>query len=433
MIRITITTVFLIYVGTLFGQTKQTLHDTIATYFDEVKLATYKSTDLWNLDIYGPILLVNPITREVYANTSDSLGALKKDGKIYTGKLPGNILIGNYSLNWGGLNWAMVLTIFITNNKAERVDLFTHELFHRVQPLLNFPRVNDQNNGHLDSKNGRIYLRLELEALVKALNSVDKNERNNHTLNALYFRKYRYKLFPNAYSSEATIEINEGIASYTGKVMRNLNEKGFSSLMVTKITDFFKEQSYVQMFAYNTIPAYGFMLRESNKYWNKKITSETNLTDFFISAFGFNDKMKQQINVDSISFLYNGLTIVKEETEREERIKKTVLEYKKKFLEQPHFEILLEKKRMSYDTRYIVTIEDLGFVYPTMKATDNWGVLDIKDVGGFLNPTKDKVIITIPTKIDGSNISGEGWTLLLNDNYKVIKDEKTNNYSIVKE
>jgi len=427
----TLTSIFFILLfQTSFGQKTLTYTDSISSYFDEVKVATKANKILWDLDLYGPIIIVNPYTRQSYSNLPDTIGILKKDGEIFTGKLPSNILVGNYSLNWGGLNWAMVLTVFIKNNKDDRVDLFTHELFHRVQPLLNFRKVNDQNNAHLDSKKGRMYLRLELEALVKALKSADKNERNRHILNALNFRKYRYELFPNAYSSEATIEINEGIASYTGKVMRNLNEKEFDNLIVNKITDFFKEQTYVQMFAYNTIAAYGFLLRDLDKYWNKKVTSESNLTDFFISAFGFNDKINQQINVDSISLLYNGVTIIKEETEREERIKKTVLEYKKKFLEQPHLEISFEKKRMSYDTRYIVTIEDLGFVYPTMKATDNWGVLDIKDVGGFLNPAKDKVIITVPTKTDGNSIKGEGWTLQLNEGYTIFKDETTGNYTL---
>ena len=428
---LTISILFLLF-RTSYGQKTLTYNDTISSYFDEVKIAANKGKNLWDKDLYGPIIIVNPYTRQAYSNFPDSIGIFKKEGKIYTGKLPGNILVGNYSLKWGGLNWAMILTIFITNNKAERVDLFTHELFHRVQPLLNFQRVNDQNNGHLDSKNGRVYLRLELEALVKALNSVDKNERNNHLLNALYFRKYRYKLFPNAYSSEATIEINEGIASYTGKVMRNLNEKEFNNLMVTRITDFIKEQTYVQMFAYNTIPAYGFMLRASNKFWNKKVNSETNLTDFFISAFGVTNKINRQINIDSLSNYYSAAIIMKQENEREERIKKTVLAYKEKFLGQAHFEILFEKKRISYDTRYIVTIEDLGFVYPTMKATDTWGVLDIKDVGGFLNPEKNKVIITIPTKVDGNNISGEGWTLELNNDFTIDKDEKTGNYFLKK-
>lgn len=426
-----ITSIFIVLLfQTSFGQKSLTINDSISSYFDEVKVATKTNKKLWDMNLYGPIIIVNPYTRQAYSNFPDSTGILIKEGKIFTGKLPGNILVGNYSLTWGGLNWAMVLTIFINNNKNDRVDLFTHELFHRAQPLLNFSKVNDQNNAHLDSKKGRIYIRLELEALVQALKSVDKNEKMKHILNALYFRKYRYELFPNAFMSEATIEINEGIASYTGKVMRYLNEKELDNLLISKITDFFKEQSYVQMFAYNTIAAYGFLLRETDKYWNKKVSSETNLTDFFISAFGFTDGKKQQINIDSLLILYNGLSIIEEETEREDRIKKTVLEYKKKFLEHAHFEITFEKKRISYDTRYIVTIEDLGYVYPTMKATDNWGVLDIKDGGGFLNPTKDKVILTIPTKIDGNNISGEGWTLQLNEDYTIFKDESTGNYTL---
>ncbi|HET9058019.1 MAG TPA: hypothetical protein VFN30_14335 [Chitinophagaceae bacterium] len=414
------------------GQIQKISADSVALYFEEVKQATKNFKKLWDIDLYGPIIVVDPYSREAYSNSPDTAGVLKKVGSIYTGKLPGHILLGNYSLDWGGVKWAMILTIFINKIKDDRIDLFSHELFHRVQPLLNFKRINELGNQHLDSKQGRIFLRLELEALKLALLSPDKKQKNNHVTNAFIFRNQRYKLFPGAYTSEAIIEINEGIASYTGKVVRGLKNTAIGILMKNKIDSFFKERSYIQLFAYNTIPAYGFLLRESDTYWNKKVTSETNLTDFFISAFHVQTKISAPINIDSISNLYNGDAISREETEREIRNKKIVDAYKAKFLEQPNFEISFEKKRISYDTRYIVTIEDLGVVYPTMKATDNWGVLDITDVGGLLNQEKSKMIITAPLKFDGNKISGEGWILQLNEGYIVERDSKTGNFKLKK-
>ncbi len=69
--------------------------DTVATYFREVKVATEENKDLWNYDTYGPILLVKPDTREVFANFPDSAGTLRKVGTIFTGKLPDSITIAN--------------------------------------------------------------------------------------------------------------------------------------------------------------------------------------------------------------------------------------------------------------------------------------------------------------------------------------------------
>lgn len=44
----------------------------------------------------------------------------------------------------------------------------------------------------------------------------------------------------------------------------------------------------------------------------------------------------------------------------------------------------------------------------------------------------DKISITIPVKIDNKNISGDGWTLELNDGYLVAKDELTGNYKLTR-
>jgi hypothetical protein len=76
--------------------------DTATLYFSELKTATKKNTSLWDLDLYAPVLLVNPVTREVYANTADSSGILKKEGEVFIGILPKDVNISNTSVKWSG-------------------------------------------------------------------------------------------------------------------------------------------------------------------------------------------------------------------------------------------------------------------------------------------------------------------------------------------
>ena len=45
----------------------------------------------------------------------------------------------------------------------------------------------------------------------------------------------------------------------------------------------------------------------------------------------------------------------------------------------------------------------------------------------------DKIFISIPTNNENRNISGDGWTLKLNDGYSVTKDRSTGNYKLTKE
>jgi hypothetical protein len=129
---------------------------------------------------------------------------LKKDGEIFTGILPSKIVVSNYTIHWSGKDWAMIAMIpaLWKIDTADIISLLAHELFHKAQPSLHFPRNNDPNNSHLDKKDGRIYLRLELNALLKAVNATSTKEMKIHVRNALTFRKYRYMLYPGADSTE---------------------------------------------------------------------------------------------------------------------------------------------------------------------------------------------------------------------------------------
>jgi hypothetical protein len=49
-----------------------------------------------------------------------------------------------------------------------------------------------------------------------------------------------------------------------------------------------------------------------------------------------------------------------------------------------------------------------------------------------MSPDWSKMSISIPTKIEEQKAEGDGWILLLKDSYTIKKDEKTNNYSIIK-
>ena len=81
--------------------------------------------------------------------------------------LPDKINIANTSIYWNGRSWAMIM-FPLPEGKHDRLNILSHELFHRSQPSLGFHMPNTDNN-HLDQRDGRVYLRLELEALRKAL------------------------------------------------------------------------------------------------------------------------------------------------------------------------------------------------------------------------------------------------------------------------
>ncbi len=400
---------------------------TISTFFKEIKANTDSYKDLWNIDLYGPILLVNPETRIVCSNFPDSTGILTQDGEIYSGILPNNINIANTAINWGGLSWAMIM-LPLPENKQERLDLLSHELFHRSQPVLGF-KMNNTANNHLDQKEGRVYLRLEIEALRQALVAKSISEVNRHLTNALYFRNHRYSVYQNAKANENSLELNEGLATYTGIFMSGRDNKQMEDYFKNQIIGFQNYPTFVRSFAYLTIPLYGIILSKSDKYWNRQTDSNTNLTDFFIKSFKL--QIPENLEVESLN-QYGLSKIDSVETKREEKIKQLIAEYKIKFIEQPHLEIRFEKMSVSFDPRNIMPIDGYGSVYPTLRVSDNWGILTVSD-GALLGTNWDKITVSEPTSINTERVVGNGWTIDLAKGYFVEKNNSDNNYSLKKQ
>ncbi|WP_317044725.1 hypothetical protein [Chryseobacterium sp. PMSZPI] len=420
---------FFLFIQNVNGQTQKVSQDSFSIFFNEIKTASQKNIGLWNKELYGPILLINPKTREVFANEPDKIGVLKNNEGVYSGTLPVDINIANTAMNWSGKRWAMIM-LPLPQNKENRIGLLAHESFHVIQPSLGFELNNTENN-HLDQKEGRVYLRLELEALKKAIHSTLEKESKEHLTNALIFRKYRHSLYTDSGSHENSLELNEGIAEFTGVIVSGRSKDQTIAFLTNGINDFFKNATFVRSFAYHTIPVYGYWLYNKDKNWNKKITAKTDLTDYFIKTFNVNIPANLNEIVKKIAVHYNGSTIIEEEIKRDERRKQLIAEYQSKFVDQPHFEIKFEKMNVSFDPRNIMPIENKGTVYPNIRVTDKWGILTVEN-GALMSPSWDKISISNPTEMGDQKVSGEGWILELADGYTIKKDETNSNYLLVK-
>ena len=150
----------------VFGQSNPS-SKSLAEYFIDVSKATSRNRSFGIAEFMVPFYLWILKTRDLFSNERDSAGVLSQESGLFIGKLPNDINIANTSVSWNGKRWAMIL-LPLSENRNERLNLITHELFHRAQPSLKFKSTNADNN-HLDKKQGRIYLRLELEALQTAV------------------------------------------------------------------------------------------------------------------------------------------------------------------------------------------------------------------------------------------------------------------------
>jgi len=408
------------------SQEKDAYADSAAVYFNEIKEAAPRWQTIWNHPLNGPLLFVNPKTRQLYANCPDTALGLQGAGPVYTGNLPKANNIANTAMQLGSHRWAMVM-LPLPTAKQQRLNLLAHELFHRIQPELGFQGPNPDNN-HLDEKDGRIYLRLELAALKAALRATGQ-DKQNHLLNAMSFRKYRYQLYPGADTVENALELNEGLAEYTGMTGSGRNASEQIQSFESSLERFLANPTFVRSFAYQTIPLYGYLLQQQDPQWNRQLTIRTRLADYFIKAFPITMPADLKGHVLAILKYYNGDSILTAETARAEQKKILAVRYKKIFIAQPHLDITFVKMSASFNPSTMQPLEDKGTVYPTIRVTDEWGILEAQQ-GALMSPNWDKITVSAPLKTNGLHISGEGWTLTLNEGWTIAKDKL--NYRVKK-
>jgi type 1 glutamine amidotransferase len=139
-----------------------------AAFFALAALSRADDGKLWGTTLDGPMIVVDPNTRVAVANRSDAKGALQQVMPgLWTAKLPAELQIANTALEWNGTLWTMLLAP-LPEDPRERDVLVVHESFHRLQKH-NELEFESSPCAHLDERDGRTWLRLEMRALARAL------------------------------------------------------------------------------------------------------------------------------------------------------------------------------------------------------------------------------------------------------------------------
>jgi len=397
--------------------------------FSELKAALEKeSGKTWNYSLEGPLLIANRDTRIVIANEPDKNGNLTKKGDLFVGYFPDNLNIANTTVDWDGKRWTIV-ALPLPDNKEERLSLLIHESFHRIQSEIGFDNIPFKPCTHLDELQGRIYLKMEFEALKKALQANDKKAKSEHLVNALLFRQYRHTIFKDSKLNENFSEIKEGLAEYTGSILSGRNDQDLRKHYIDYIESLYNNPTFVSSFAYRTIPVYGYFMVKKDKYWNKQIKISTNLTDYMVVFFNVPTPtnltetildIQNQYYYDSISFF---------EKDRNHGKIELLKKYDSIFQINPTLTIPLQNMRIGFSPSNLTPYKNIGTVYPNCRITDNWGILTV-DSSALVGKKWDKVTVSKPLEITNEVIKGNGWKLELNKDWELVKLE--DNYALKK-
>ncbi len=391
-----------------------------AAVFQEARtICERDAAALWGRSLCGPILLVDPTDRAVRANQADASGLLKPDGATFVGVLPASENIANTAVTWAGVRWTEMAWPLRDEGEARSV-LIAHELFHRIQPDLALTRPREGDNQHLDTLEGRYLLQLEWRALAVALRATTPAARDEAIDDALLFRAARYARFPEVRDQEAALELNEGLAEYTGVRAGLTSSQARIAYAADRLRPFAPGVTFVRSFAYATGPAYGLLLDAADPNWRKDLVSGRGLDARLRMALGRPDP--DLARAQSRAARYDDGTLRASEARRDAEVQARIAANRAKFVDGPVLRLPLAHMKYQFNPQTLQPLGLFGTVYPTARLVDDWGVVEVQ--GGALMTKDRKAFVVSAVGVDPAAPRSGDWTLQLNPGWVLVAGER---------
>jgi hypothetical protein len=402
--------------------------DSAKAAFAEAKsLCSADAGKLWSMSLCGPIMLVDAPTRSIVANEADEKGVLAPKDGAFVGVMPADQNIANTAVEWSGRKWTQMQWP-LPDDERLRATLMMHELFHRIQDRLGLPKQRDGDNAHLDELNGRYYMLLEWRSLAQALEASGDAERREAAGDALAFRAERYRIYPFAAAQEHGLEQNEGLAEYTGVRLGNPTAELRTGMALRDLSKHASDATIVRSFAYATGPAYGLLLDRYLPGWRAQLKTG----EGFGVMLGRALKLKLEKNDERLAARagkYDGTSLHAAELERDTKRQQQLAVNRRKFVDGPVLTLRFRHMNVQFNPQNLQPLADAGTVYPTIRVTDDWGVIEGTN-GALMKPDWSALVVPAPGSTSGSRIAGDGWTLELKPGWKIVPDTRSGDYTL---
>jgi len=381
------------------------------------------------------MMFIEPGSRTIVTNEPDEGGRLEQVTEgVYQSALPENVGIANTAQEWSGKRWTSVIWP-LPSDAADRSRLLVHELFHRIQPELGL-ELSNPPNGHLDKRDGRVWMRLEWRALARALGS-EGATRKQAIADALSFRAQRRSLFDNAAEQERQLELNEGLAEYTGLRIAASNPSEAMRRAAVALGDAEKNQTFTRAFAYASGPAYGLLLDDARPDWRAEVARRPDLGGLLGSAIGHAPPTDPDKSVAEAASRYGADEITIAEDERWQRHRRQIAEATARFVDGPVLVLpIVGDMRYTFDPRGVMALEGHGQVHQRVTVRDTWGRLEVQSGGALLMRDADGKMLSwrvpVTANVTGAPMHGDGWELMLNNGWR-LEPVQNASYTVVGE
>jgi hypothetical protein len=398
------------------------------TYFTSEKASQYfKSIEdicnrdngkLWGKNLYGPIMFVDRVSRKIVANQPDNEGLLKGKDGVYTGDYPKELILSNTPVKFGGILFAMA-TLPAEEDEYRIKNRAIHSLFHCFQESQGIIFSNF-NISIMDEKEARLWIKLEWKALRKALNS-QGDERLLAIRDALIFRGSNRELYQKYANDENRFETYEGLATFTYTLLCTNSPQEYKTRLFENLDRNYSMQSYARSFGIIHGALYASLLNEKGFDFLKIQTDNYDLGKSVKELYNVELPAICRDVAGSLAVNYEIETINKEEEKRLADIKESVHKQVSIFTEKPVVFLELESPYFDFEPEDINPLDTLGTLYNSIRISDNWGKLTVDKVGCLVSNNLRFLRITAKGfKADKSHISGEGWLLILNNDWELV-------------
>src|SRR5688572_2813613 len=370
---------------------------------------------LWGVSLCGPMVFADARTRTLATNQPHPAG-----------DWPRVLGFTNAPLEWGGSRWAAYMWDFTTTLPTPRArrEFMLHELFHRIQPDLGLITISGRN-AHLDTIEGRIWLRLEWRALARALDQSGE-DRKRTLSDAAAFRLKRRAQFTNAAESERVEEIREGLAQYTGIVATADSRADAVASTVEHLAAAEGHETFLQQ-SYATGTAYGILLDDASADWRRRVRSDSDLGQMLMAAL----EIRPAADAVEASARYGGTEIRAAEKTRDEQHKARILELRNRFVDGPGL-LVPSGGGASFNAVGATPMPGAGTVYVMPYRTSSvWGTLEATK-GVLINEDGTRRLPG-PVRIDGATLTGDGWTVTVALGWTVRSGPRSGDYQIIRD
>jgi len=390
-----------------------------SVYFKDIEqICNRDSGKLWGQNLYGPLMFVERGTRRIVANQPDNEDILKSNDGVYTGIYPKELLLSIGPVIFGGKQFAMT-TLPSEDDKYRIETRAIHSLFHRFQANEGMT-ASVFNVNNMDEKEARLWIKLEWKALRKAINS-NGEERQLAIRDALIFRGSNREQYRKYANDENRFETFEGLATFTYTMLCTNSPDEFKTRLFENLDRIYSMDSYSRSYGSIEGALYTTLLYEKG-FDIKKIKTDN---------FDFGAAVKDLYNIElpticrdvggSLAVNYNVEAILKEEAVRDTQIKESILNQANIFTQKPVVFLELESPYFDFEPEDIHSLDSLGTLYTSIRVSDNWGKLTVEKGGCLVSNNLKFIRITAKSfKNEKNRISGDGWHMILNNDWELV-------------